>query len=182
MGNCLPRALTPPAPGKLIIPDLCPCPRAAVGTSQLLTLFQILLALFQFNQPTLATLLWPLNHNCIIFQLLDHLLSDNSASFVTKVTQQQTQCQVIWGTVRTPWLPQASELSSTGRAPSKSDSERFLNLCPPPPLDPHTLAGHLHRTQLSPEMFYIFLSISWIMIRMKGVRVTKTCSENLGFD
>lgn len=99
VGNCLPMALTPPAPSKLIILDLYPVSGLTVGTSQLLALFHTTVALFQPNWPTLAILLQPLKHNYVIFQLLDYLQSNNSASFVTKVTRQQTECHVNRGRV-----------------------------------------------------------------------------------
>lgn len=69
MENCLPTALIPRAPAKLTVLNLSVPSRAIVGISMLLAPLGITVALFQSDHPTLTTLLHPLKHSCVIFQL-----------------------------------------------------------------------------------------------------------------
>lgn len=76
--------------------------------------------LWHCSKPTLATLSWPLKPNYVIFQILDHLQSDNSVSFYHKgFPTINWKPSYLMNSPRSP-LPKESELSGTGKPSQKA--------------------------------------------------------------
>lgn len=94
--NCLLTILTSPAPGKWLCWSFVP-PRVCTifGASLLLNLLQIIAALFQSNQPKLATPLWPLKLNYFVFLIYGPPIDWQYCTFCWKKSPNRLKAKVF---------------------------------------------------------------------------------------